>query len=85
MCDLRLYAAGNLDRYLAGSEPRLRSAGRAAAVRGGAASEGADNERFAGGLDDFLGHGAELVDFQDALDLGDESAGKAEVPATAQV
>jgi hypothetical protein len=46
-----------------------------------AASDGADDEGLAGGLDDFLGDGAELVDFQDAVDLGDEPAGQAEVPA----
>lgn len=41
----------------------------------------ADDEGLAGGLDDFLGDGADLVDFQDAVDLGHELAGKAEVSA----
>ena len=43
--------------------------------------DGADDEGVAGGLDDFLGDGAELVDVHDPLGLRDEAAGQAEVAA----
>ena len=36
----------------------------------------ADGEGFAGGFDNFFSHCVELVDLQDALDLGDEAAGE---------
>jgi len=37
--------------------------------------------RLWGGLDDFGGNGAEVVDVQDALDLAEEAVDEAEVPA----
>ena len=40
-----------------------------------------DDERFARCLDHFLSDDREVVDVQDALDLGDETASQAEVPA----
>ncbi len=55
--------------------------GHGVGLRLEAVSDDADDEGFAGGLDDFLGDGVALVDVQDALDLGDEAAGEAEVPA----
>ena len=42
-------------------------------------SQDADDEGFAGGVDDFLGDGGHLVDLQDAFDLRGEAAGEAEV------
>jgi len=52
------------------------------AVRSAAAwSHDPDDQGFAGGLDYFPGDDGELADFRDALDLGDEAAGQAEVPA----
>ena len=44
-------------------------------------SQDADDEGFAGGVDDFLGDGGHLVDLQDAFDLRGEAAGEAEVAA----
>jgi hypothetical protein len=46
-----------------------------------AASYRADDEGFAGRFDNFFSRCVELVDLQDALDLGDEAAGEAEVAA----
>jgi hypothetical protein len=43
------------------------------------AGSGAEEERFAGGFDDFGGEGVELVDVADALDLGEEALDEAEV------
>jgi hypothetical protein len=39
------------------------------------------DEVFAGFLDDFFGHGGQLVDVEDPFDLGGEADGEAEVPA----
>ena len=39
-----------------------------------------DDERFACCLDHFLGDDREMVNVQDALDLGDQAASQAEVP-----
>lgn len=44
-----------------------------------------DEERFACCLDDFPGDDREVVDFQDALDLGGQAAGQAEVPGGASL
>ena len=41
----------------------------------------ADEECVAGGFDDFWGDGLELVDVQDAFDLGEEAVDEAEVAA----
>jgi len=39
------------------------------------------NERFPGGFDDLAGYGAQLVDLEHALYLGEETLNEAEVPA----
>jgi hypothetical protein len=39
----------------------------------------ADDERFAGGVDDFGGDRVQAVDLQDTLDLGEEACEEAEV------
>ena len=44
----------------------------------GEPSDDSDDERFACCLDHFPGDDREVVDVQDALDLGDEAAGQAE-------
>jgi hypothetical protein len=41
----------------------------------------ADDEDARGGFDDVVGDGVELVDFQDPVDLGEESFEESEVPA----
>ncbi|MEV1004839.1 hypothetical protein [Nonomuraea sp. NPDC050202] len=46
------------------------------------ASHDADDQVLAGGFDDFLGHGAQLVDFQDAFDLVDEHLARQHPMAT---
>jgi hypothetical protein len=43
--------------------------------------QAADDERFTGGLDDFLGDRAQVVDQQDALDLSEQPLDEAEVSA----
>jgi hypothetical protein len=60
---------------------RVKLAGERTPAARRVASDGADDEGLADGLHDFLGDGADLVDFQDAVDLGDVPAGQAEVPA----
>jgi len=42
---------------------------------------GADEQGFAGGFDDLWGHGVEVVDLSDALDLGQKAVCKAEAAA----
>jgi len=41
----------------------------------------ADDEGALGGFDDVVGDGVELVDCEDAFDLGEQSFEKSEVPA----
>lgn len=41
----------------------------------------ADDEGALGGFDDVVGDGVELVDFEDAFDLGEQSFEESEVPA----
>ena len=50
-------------------------------VDGGARSGDADDEGALGGLDDVVGDRMQLVDLQDAFDLGKESLEETEVPA----
>jgi len=47
-------------------------------------SHDADDERFACCLDDFLGHDREVVDVEDALDLGDQAGGEADAQIAAE-
>jgi len=62
-----------LQRYLAGFWQRLL-----AARSPGSPS---DEERLAGGFDDFGGDGVEVVYVHDALDLAEQPVDEAEVPA----
>jgi hypothetical protein len=45
------------------------------------AGSGADDERFAGGFDDFARDGLQLVDLEHAADLGEETVDETDVAA----
>ncbi len=61
--------------------PTIRAASDTAACRQVGRSDGADDEGFAGGVDDFVGDGVELVDVHDSVDLRHEAGGEPEVAA----